>query len=177
MSTFTLMGDVWVVGSRQDMRQNCPEKESMSEIKIHSANVILIEGCAHEFVPNAKPATDMHGFVIMVPPGEGSDWLLDMVWRISMAYAGLPRLLMNRGTVRKMVEAVMSTNAKEPKRAHSTTIESRAPKRAQHSRNLPAKADIDQTPTAKARSVQLGRKAGPTSASEFRGKASARKRS
>ena len=55
---------------------------------IHSQNVILVEGDADEIVPNAKLATDMHGFVIMVPPGEGGERLLDMLWRITMAYAG-----------------------------------------------------------------------------------------
>ena len=43
----------------------------MSAIKIHSSRVILLEGTADEFVLNAEPAEDMHGFAIMVPPGEG----------------------------------------------------------------------------------------------------------
>jgi hypothetical protein len=84
---------------------------------IHSERVILIEGDAGEIVPTAKLAADMHGFVIMVPPGEGGERLLDMLWRITMAYAGRPRMLRSRTTVRKMVEAVWSRESREPKPA------------------------------------------------------------
>ena len=87
----------------------------MSAIKIHSPRVILVEGSADEFVPRAEPAADMHGFAIMVPPGEGGERLLDMLRRITMAYAGMPRLLMRQANVRKMVEAVMSKESREPK--------------------------------------------------------------
>ena len=44
---------------------------------IHSERVTLLEGNADEIVPNAKLAADMHGFVIMVPPGEGGERLLE----------------------------------------------------------------------------------------------------
>lgn len=81
---------------------------------IHSDRVILLEGVADEIVPNAKLAADMHGFVIMVPPGEGGERLLDMLWRITMAYAGRPSMLRSRTTVRKMVEAVWSKESREP---------------------------------------------------------------
>jgi hypothetical protein len=64
---------------------------------IQSERVILIESNAGEIVPQAKLATDMHGFVIMVPPGQGGELLLDMLWRITMAYAGKPRMLSSRG--------------------------------------------------------------------------------
>lgn len=84
---------------------------------INSQSVILVEGDADEIAPNAKRAVDMHGFVIMVPPGEGGERLLDMLWRITMAYAGMPRLLRDRTTVRKMVEAVWSKESREPKPA------------------------------------------------------------
>jgi hypothetical protein len=84
---------------------------------IHSERVILLEGVAGEIVPNAKLAADMHGFVIMVPPGEGGERLLDMLWRITMAYAGRPRILRSRTTVRKMIEAVWSKERPEPKPA------------------------------------------------------------
>jgi len=80
---------------------------------IHSESVILLEGVADEIVPNAKLAADMHGFVIMVPPGEGGERLLDMLWRITMAYAGRPRMLRSRTTVREMVEAVWSKESRE----------------------------------------------------------------
>ena len=81
---------------------------------IHSERVILIEGSADEIVPNAKLTADMHGFVIMVPPGEGSEWFLDMLWRITMLYAGRPNWLKSRSRVAKMVEAVMSKESREP---------------------------------------------------------------
>jgi hypothetical protein len=81
---------------------------------IHSERVILIEGNADEIVPNAKLAADMHGFVIMVPPDEGSEWFLDLSWRITMLYAGRPSWLRSRARVSKMVEAVMSKESREP---------------------------------------------------------------
>ena len=82
---------------------------------IHSERVILLEGNVDEIVPNAKLAADMHGFVIMVPRGEEGERLLDMLWRIIMAYAGRPSMLRSRTTVRKMVEAVWSKESREPK--------------------------------------------------------------
>lgn len=80
-------------------------------------SLILIEGDADEIVPNAKLAADMHGFVIMVPPGEGGERLLDMLWRITIAYAGRPSLLRSRTTARKMVEAVWNKESQEAKPA------------------------------------------------------------
>ena len=84
---------------------------------IHSERVILFEGNANEIVPNGKLAADMHGFAIVVPPGEGGNRLLDMLWRITMAYAGMPRMLASRTTVRKMVDAVWSKEIREDKLA------------------------------------------------------------
>lgn len=97
---------------------------------IHSEKVILIEGAADEIVPNAKLAADkgfviaadMHGFVIMAPPGEGGERLLDMLWRITMAYAGKPSLLTSRTTVRTMVEAVWSKDSREPQPARKREL-------------------------------------------------------
>lgn len=86
---------------------------------IHSERVILIEGNADEIVPNAKLAADMHGFAIMIPPGEGSEWFLDMLWRIAMLYAGRPSWLRSRSRVAKMVEAVMSKESRESTPARS----------------------------------------------------------
>jgi hypothetical protein len=86
---------------------------------IHSERVILIEGNADEIVSNAKLTADMHGFVIMVPPGEGSEWFLDMLWRVTMLYAGRPSWLRSRSRVAKMVEAVMSKESREPTPARS----------------------------------------------------------
>ena len=88
---------------------------------IHSDRVMLLEGDADEIVPNAKLAANMHGFVIMVPPGEGGERLLDMLWRITMAYAGMPRLLASRPTVSKMVEAVWSKENREPRARASSS--------------------------------------------------------
>jgi hypothetical protein len=84
---------------------------------IQSQSVILVEGDADEIAPNAKLAADMHGFVIMVPPSEGGERLLDMLWRITMAYAGMPSMLRGRKTVSKMVEAVWSKESRALKPA------------------------------------------------------------
>lgn len=96
---------------------------------IHSERAILIEGNADEIVPNAKLAADMHGFVIMVPPGEGSEWFLDLLWRVTMLYAGRPSWLRSQARVSKMVEAVMSNESREP-----TPDRSQPRKRAQTNR-------------------------------------------
>lgn len=84
---------------------------------INSQSVILIEGDADELVPKAKLPAGMHGFVIMVPPGEGGDRLLDMLWRITMAFAARPSMLSSRTLVRKMIEAVWSKESRKPKPA------------------------------------------------------------
>jgi hypothetical protein len=70
--------------------------------------VVLIEGDADDVIPSIERATGMHGFAIMVPQDQKDGWLLDMLWRITMAYAAMPSLLYSRAKVRKMVEAVMS---------------------------------------------------------------------
>lgn len=88
---------------------------------IQSERVILIEGNADDIVPKAKLADDMHGFVVMVPPGEGREWFLDLLWRITMLYAGRPSWLRSRSRVAKMVEAVMSKQSREPTPARSQT--------------------------------------------------------
>jgi len=80
----------------------------MSAVKIHSARVMLVEGSAQEFAPEVASAAGMQGYAILLPPCEESERLLDMLWRISIAYAGMPRLLKRRANVSKMVEAVMS---------------------------------------------------------------------
>lgn len=89
----------------------------MSAIKIQSPRVILVEGNADEFVQRTEPAADMHGFAIMVPPCEEGERFLDLLWRITMAYAVRPSLLKRRANVGKMVEAVMSKESREPKPA------------------------------------------------------------
>jgi hypothetical protein len=99
---------------------------------IHSERVILIEGDADEIVPNAQLAAGMHGFVIMVPPGERSEWFLDMLWRITMLYAGMPRWLRSRARVTKMVDAVMCKESREPSPARRPARKSGQADRAQH---------------------------------------------
>lgn len=106
----------------------------MSAIRIHSGKVILVEGDAEEFVPKVEPAAGMHGFAIMVPPGGGGDRLLDMVWRIAIAYAGVPRLLYSRANVRQMVQAVMS---REKRSEDSPKLKSPCASRAEKA--LPSK--------------------------------------
>jgi hypothetical protein len=98
---------------------------------IHSQRVILIEGDADEIVPNGQFSADMHGFVIMVPPGEGGERLLDMLWRITMAYAGRPSMLVSRSAVRKMAEAVWSKESREDKPARRPVRKSGKADRAQ----------------------------------------------
>jgi len=92
-------------------------RNSVRAGSIHSANVVLVEGNADEFVPNVEAATGMHGFAIMVPASEGENWLLDMLWRVTIAYAGFPSLLRSRSKVQKMVEAVMNYKSRPVKGA------------------------------------------------------------
>jgi len=98
---------------------------------IHSERVILIEGIADEIVPNAQLTAGMHGFVIMVPPGEGSEWFLDLLWRVTMLYAGKPSWLRSRARVTKMTEAVMSRESREPGPARRQARKSGQADRAQ----------------------------------------------
>ena len=91
----------------------------MSAIKIRSERVILVEGNADEFVSGGRFSAGMHGFMIVVPSGEGGERFLDLLWRIAMIYAGMPSLLRSRATVRKMVEAVMGKVSRESNPARS----------------------------------------------------------
>ena len=86
---------------------------------IFSSRVTLVEGNVDELVSIAHLVKDMHGFAIVFPPREEGEWLLDMLWRITMAYAAKPSLLRSRATVRKMVEAVMSKESRKPRPARS----------------------------------------------------------
>lgn len=70
---------------------------------IHSQSVILVERDANEIVPNAKLAADMHGFFIVVPPCEGGERFLNLVWRFTMLYAATPGWLSWRAKVPKML--------------------------------------------------------------------------
>lgn len=124
MSTTSMAGGAKVPHIEKDRRAN--RRNSLRKGSIHSSKVILVEGNADEFVPNVEPATGMHGFVIVVPQGEGDNWLLDLLWRVTMAYAGLPSLHRSRSNVRKMVEAVMNYKSRPVQRAKSKT--SRSPR-------------------------------------------------
>jgi hypothetical protein len=146
----------------------------MSTIKIHSPRVILIEGNADELVSNAESAAGMHGFAILVPPGEEHEWLLDMLWRITIAYAGRPSLLMSRAMVRKMVEAVMSKESRETKPARRPARKSGLAERAQPGRPAPSKVLLSPVPAPTAKPRAIG-KAEPLPVRGARGKASARK--
>jgi hypothetical protein len=107
---------------------------------IHSESVILIEGNADEIGPDTTMAAEMHGFVIMVPPGEGSEWFLDLLWRITMLYAGRPSWLRSRSRVAKMVEAVMSKESREPTPARSQARKRGQTDRAQRDDSVLSKA-------------------------------------
>lgn len=146
------------------------------EVKIYSPDVILVEGDAKEFVPHTEQARGMHGFAIMLPTCEGSEWLLDLVWRVAMAYAGRRTLLMNRKMVQKMVEAVLNASAEGPKEMRGHAITRPSPRLAKPKRRVPTKAGIDPTPT-KTRIVGAAGRARATSAVGATRKVSARKKS
>lgn len=97
------------------MRSNVNRSQIEKMPGISSERVILVEGDAGELVPGAKLKADMHGFVVMVPPGDEGERLLDMLWRITMAYAARPSMLASRTMMRKMIEAVWSKESREPK--------------------------------------------------------------
>jgi hypothetical protein len=117
---------------------------------ISSERVTLIERVADKIVPNAKLEADMHGFVIMVPPGEEGERLLDMLWRITMAYAGKPSLLTSRTAVRKMVEAVWSKESRE-------VIARPAPKPKAKLRSAVAKAESLRDPGSRRKAKTRGK--------------------
>jgi len=85
--------------------------------RIYSARVTLVEGNVDELLSSAHLANDMHGFTIVFPRGEEAEWMLVMLWRITMVHAAKPSLLRRRATVRKMVEEVMSKESRKPKSA------------------------------------------------------------
>ena len=91
---------------------------------IHSESVILVEGDAGEFVPKEKSAARMHGFVVVVPPGDAGEQFLDLVWRFTMLYAAMPGWLSRRAKVAKMIEAVMSKESRDQKPARPPASES-----------------------------------------------------
>lgn len=147
----------------------------MSEIRLDTPNVFLIEGHAHELVPNAESAIGMHGFVIMVPPGDDHEWFLDLLWRVTVAYDCMPNMLASRTMVRNVVETVMSSERRErelvqrPERKHGGDELSRP------DRPVPAKACTNPTPITNAEIGRAHKKAKSTRAPRGTGKPSARK--
>lgn len=61
----------------------------MSEGGISHEKVIMVEGDASEFVPKEKSATCMQGFVVVVPPRDTGEWIVNLVWRFTMFYAAI----------------------------------------------------------------------------------------
>lgn len=116
--------------SRTQKKPTSIPTKSPCKGSIKSPRVILVEGEADEFIPGVESASGMHGFAIVVPTEQRDGWLLDILWRITMAYAGMPSLLSNRAKVSKMVEAVMSYE--------SRSADVAAPKRAGASKRKPA---------------------------------------
>ena len=114
----------------------------MSAIKIESQRVILTEGDAKELAPDAKVVAGMHGFVIMVPSDESNEWFLDLLWRITMLYAGRPSWLRSRAKMGRMIEAVMSKETRNPKSTRRPVRKSERTDRARRDRltlsNAPA---------------------------------------
>ena len=84
---------------------------------IYGRKVILLEGDAREVAPNIERVADMHGFVVMVPPSDDDNWLPDLLFRVTMAYAAMPSLLRSRSKVQKMVEAIMDYKSRPARRS------------------------------------------------------------
>lgn len=106
----------------------------MSAGDIHSARVILLEGDADLLVRNAKAVAGMRGFMIMVPHGDDHEWFLDLLWRMTMVYAGKPSWLKSRAKMSRMVEAVMCKESRKPKPASHPALESGLATRPQRNR-------------------------------------------
>lgn len=101
-----------------------PEKDRSANSRTYLGNgniygrkVILLEGDAREVAPNIERVAGMHGFVVMVPPSDDDNWLLDLLFRVTLAYAAMPSLLRSRSKVQKMVEAITNYKSRPAKRA------------------------------------------------------------
>lgn len=129
-------------GFYRNVGKGLAKRAGMSVVKIDSERAILVEGGADEFAPKLKEAAGMRGFAIMVPHGEDYHWFLDLLWRVTAAYAGMPRLIMNRKTVTQMVEAVMSTAKCERKSARNRARRSGPAGRPKRDRPAPREASI-----------------------------------
>ena len=107
----------------------------MSEGRIHSNRVIMVEGDAGEFIPNEESAAGMHGFVVVVSPDAAGERFLDLVWRFAMLYAGMPGWLSRSAKVAKMVEAVMGKERRQQKPARSSAFKGGPANRTQPHRS------------------------------------------
>ena len=148
----------------------------MSEERIHSNRVIMVEGDAGEFIPNNESAAGMHGFVVVVPPGEAEERFLDLVWRFTMVYAFMPSWLSRRAKVAKMVEAVMGKERRRQKPTRPPASKSGPANRTQpHRSALPGPVvGSSQVPNRKSKRAVEGAKSQPGPGG--RSKAKARKR-
>lgn len=127
----------------------------MSEGRIHSKRVIMVEGDAGEFIPNNESAAGMHGFVVVVPPGEAEERFLDLVWRFTMVYAFMPSWLSRRAKVSKMLEAVMGKERREQKSARPPASKSGSANRTQRNRSAsPSPSSSSHRPRRANRSAQ-----------------------
>lgn len=147
----------------------------MSEGRIHSQRVIMFEGDAGEFIPNNESAAGMHGFVVVVPPGEAGERFLDLVWRFTMVYAFMSSWLSRRAKVAKIVGAVMGKESRQQKPARPPASKSGPANRTQpHRSALPGPVGSSQVANRKSKRAveRLKSQPGPGG----RSKAKARKR-
>lgn len=124
----------------------------MSEGRIHSDKVIMIEGDAGKFVHKEKSAAGRHGFVVLVPPGDAGERFLDLVWRFTMLYAAMPVWLSRRAKVAKMIEAVMGKTSREQKPAHPPANKSGPANRTQRNRSVLPSPYVVQSSARKSKS-------------------------
>lgn len=148
----------------------------MSEGRIHSNRVIMVEGDAGEFIPNNESAAGMHGFVVVVPPGEAEERFLDLVWRFTMVYAFMPSWLSRRAKVSKMVEAVMGKERREQKSARPPASKSGSANRTQRNRSASPSPLVVQSSAPKSKSKRAVERAKSQPGPAVRREAKARKR-
>ena len=148
----------------------------MSEGRIHSNRVIMVEGDAGEFIPNEESAAGMHGFVVVVPPGEAEERFLDLMWRFAMLYAGMPGWLSRRAKMAKMVEAVMGKERRQQKPARSSAFKGGPANRTQRNRSASPSSLVVQSSAPKSKSKGAAGKAKSQPGLQGRSKAKERKR-
>jgi len=103
--------------SHPEKDRSAKRRTALGYGNIYGRKVILLEGDAREVAPGIERVADMHGFVVMVPPSDDDNWLLDLLFRVTMAYAAMPSLLTSRSKVKKMVETIMNHKSRPARRA------------------------------------------------------------